>query len=112
MHESGIARRLVTQALEAAGGEVTDVEIVLGAAAGLDPDALREHFAMAARGTPAERAELRVTWETCRYQCLECGREFASSAREATCPSCGGFALGQEREDIAYVRSVGGSRAG
>ena len=74
MHEMAIARRLVIEALErmedGGGQRLTDVEVVLGSAARLSPVSVRLHFQLAARGTPAERAELHVTWEPGRYSRL------------------------------------------
>jgi hydrogenase nickel incorporation protein HypA/HybF len=110
MHEAAIARRLVAEALqrmEAAGGDrVATVEAVLGSTGQLSLESVRQHFELAARGTPAERAMLRVTWAPARYCCFDCMYEFASRTPGGGCPRCGGTALNLDREDLAYVRSV------
>lgn len=109
MHEMGVARRLVAEALERNedGGDVTDVEVVLGSATGLSPESVRQHFQLAARGTPAERAVVHVTWEPRRYWCFDCLYEFSSRAHAGgTCPRCGGGVLSLDREELAYVRAV------
>ena len=112
MHEMAVARRLVAEALERmrddGGGRVTDVDVVLGAAAQLSAESVRQHFELAARGTPAERAALHVTWDPSRYWCFDCMYEFSSRAHGGgTCPRCGSTVLSLDREELAYVRSVG-----
>jgi hydrogenase nickel incorporation protein HypA/HybF len=112
MHEMAIARRLVAEALERMeddrGQRVTEVEVVLGSVARLSPESVRLHFQLAARGTPAERAELHITWEPSRYWCFDCMYEFSSRAHGGgTCPRCGGGVLSLDREELAYVRAVG-----
>ena len=111
MHEMATARRLVAEALERMESDCRDriasVEIVLGSCAGLSPESLRQHFELAARGTPAEGAALHVTMEPRRYWCFDCMFEFSSRAHGGgTCPRCGGSVLSIDREELAYVRSV------
>ncbi len=112
MHELATGRRLVAEALERmaddGGDRVANVEIVLGSAARLSAESVRTHFQLAAWGTPAEDAEVHVTWEPSRYWCFDCMYEFSSRAHgDSTCPRCGGSVLSLDREELAYVRSVG-----
>jgi len=112
MHEMGTARRLVAEAVERlesdGGGRVTDVEIVLGSAARLSAVSLRELFTLAARGTPAEGAALHITLDPSRYWCFDCMFEFSSRAHGGgVCPRCGGSVVSLDREELAYVRSIG-----
>lgn len=111
MNEQAIARRLVGEALERLGdgsGRVTELEVVLGAAAGLSPELVGEHFRLAAHGTPVEGAEVHFTWDPCRYWCFDCMYEFSSRAHhEGICPRCGGRVLSLDREELAYVRAIG-----
>lgn len=111
MHEMATARRLVAEALDRMRDDnrdhVSDVEVVLGSAARLSADAVREHFELAARGTPAEGAAVRITREPSRYWCFDCMYEFSSRAHgSGACPRCGGSVLSIDREELAYVRSV------
>ena len=112
MHELAVGRLLVTETLErvgAGGGRrVTAVDVVLGARGDLDEGAVRQHFRLAARGTLAEGAMMRIAWAPARLRCFDCLFEFASHspAPDAVCPRCGGTALSFEREVLAYVRSV------
>jgi Zn finger protein HypA/HybF involved in hydrogenase expression len=110
MHEMAIARRLVAEALARSDGgrRLTDVEVVLSSATGLSGESVRQHFGLAARGTAAEDAAVRITWEPGRYWCLDCTCEFSSPMPGGgTCPRCGGGVLSLDREEQAYVRTIG-----
>ena len=111
MHEMSTGRRLVAEALERMRDDgrdrVSDVEVVLGSAARLSAESVREHFELAALGTPAQGASLHITWEPSRYWCFDCMFEFSSRAHGGgACPRCGGSVLSLDREELAYVRSV------
>lgn len=111
MHEAAIARRLVVEALqwmETDGGHrVVTVEAVLGSTGQLSAESVRQHFELAASGTPAEAAVFHVTWAPARYCCFDCMYEFASRTQGGgPCPRCGGTVLSLDRGDLAYVRSV------
>jgi hydrogenase nickel incorporation protein HypA/HybF len=111
MHDMAAARRLVAESVERmrdeGADEVRDVEVVLGSTAHLSAESLREHFALAARGTPAEGAVVRVTWAPSRYWCIDCMFEYSSRAHGGgTCPRCGGAVLSIDREEPAHVRTV------
>jgi hydrogenase nickel incorporation protein HypA/HybF len=65
MHESGLIEDLI-QKIEAVARQnsarkIVGVEVLIGALASIGADHLREHFQIAAAGTLAEGAELRVT---------------------------------------------------
>ena len=111
MHEMAAARRLVAEAVERMEGGGLDraacVEIVLGSSAGLSAESLRQHFELAARGTPIEGAAVHVAVDPGRYWCFDCMFEFSSRAHGGgSCPCCGGSVISIDREDLAYVRSV------
>lgn len=117
MHEAGVARRLVAAALERMSDQgdqrVVAVDVVLGEASQLSEESVRQHFELAARGTPLDSAALQVSWAPARYRCFDCLFEFAARERGAgaACPRCGGTALSPDRGALAYVRTitVGGS---
>jgi hydrogenase nickel incorporation protein HypA/HybF len=112
MHEMRTARRLVDEAVDLMAGEraerVTDVEVVLCSAARLTAESVRQHFALAAHGTPAEGATLHVSLAPSRYWCVDCAFEFSSLAPDGgACPRCGRGVLSLERETAAHVASIG-----
>ena len=65
MHESGLIEDLLAKieavARDHSARQVVRVEVSIGPLAAIEPEHLREHFAMAAAGTVAEGAELQVT---------------------------------------------------
>ncbi|MCL5742625.1 MAG: hydrogenase maturation nickel metallochaperone HypA [Acidobacteria bacterium] len=65
MHESSLIPDLMEKieavARENAARKVLAVELSIGALAFIDPDHLREHFLIAAQGTIAEGAEMRIS---------------------------------------------------
>lgn len=65
MHESGLIQDLLEKiesvARDHSARKVVRIEVSIGPLAAIEPEHLREHFAMAAAGTVAEGAELQVT---------------------------------------------------
>jgi hydrogenase nickel incorporation protein HypA/HybF len=64
MHESGMIEELLEKVEAAAransASKVVSISVAIGAFGMIEPDHLREHFEIAAAGTPAAGAELRV----------------------------------------------------
>ncbi len=64
MHESGMIEELIenveSQARANAASRVVSISVAIGALGMIEPDHLREHFEVAASGTLAQGAELRV----------------------------------------------------
>lgn len=64
MHESGFIEDLLSKVeslvRENGGRRAAVIGLRVGALAGIEPDHLREHFEIAALGTVAEGAELRI----------------------------------------------------
>jgi hydrogenase nickel incorporation protein HypA/HybF len=65
MHETSLIPDLMAKigqvARDNGAARITAVELSIGALAAISPDHLREHFLMAAVGTPAEGADLRIS---------------------------------------------------
>ncbi len=65
MHESGLIEDLLVKIENVARAndaqKIVAVDVSIGALAAISPDHLREHFVIAAAGTMAEGAELRVS---------------------------------------------------
>jgi hydrogenase nickel incorporation protein HypA/HybF len=99
MHEVAAMRGAVSAALarmrEEGATRVTRVTLVLGVSGHLTEDAARQHFAVLAKGTPAEHAQLDITWLPATYQCFDCLHQFTSiqSPDAVLCPECDGPAL-------------------
>lgn len=113
MHELSIACGLVRAASEEAArhgvSRVTKVELLLGALAGVEPDALRFCFPAAAAGTACEGAELSIEIVPARGRCAHC--DATSEVRDfmSACPVCGAWPLGLEggREMTLRALEVG-----
>jgi hydrogenase nickel incorporation protein HypA/HybF len=92
MHELAIARYLLAAVERHLGAEparVVSIELTIGAATGVAPDALGMAFAAVAHGTCAERAELRIHRAPGRSRCAHCAVEFAFDDMVGQCPRCG-----------------------
>lgn len=64
MHESGVIEELLRKVeslvRENSGRRASAVTVRIGPLAAIEPEHLREHFEIAALGTAAEQAELRI----------------------------------------------------
>jgi hydrogenase nickel incorporation protein HypA/HybF len=111
MREMRAARRIVEEAVELMAEEraerLTDVEVVLGSSARITAESIRQHFEVAACGTPAEGAALHVSLTPSRYWCVDCMFEYSSLAPAGgTCRRCGRRVLSLERETPAHVTAI------
>lgn len=112
MHELAATRGILATALEqmqaAGASRVIGLELTIGASGHLTEDAVRQHFALLAHGTPAEGAALTFVWLPATYQCFACLGRFTSAAppAEIACPSCGGVALEVEHHEVYYVSTI------
>jgi hydrogenase nickel incorporation protein HypA/HybF len=112
MHELAATQSVLTTALElmrvAGAARVTALELTSSASGHLTEDAIRQHFAALARGTPAQGAALTFVWLPATYQCYACLSRFESTAppAEVACPACGAVALAIEHDDIERLTSI------
>jgi hydrogenase nickel incorporation protein HypA/HybF len=104
MHELSIAQALVEELLRAAdtsapGRRIVEVELEIGELSGVVPAVLREVFPMAAEGTRACLARLKIKRVRARLDCPGCGTSFRP-APGGICPRCGavGATVGRGRE--------------
>lgn len=92
MHESSLARQVLSAVLDRAAREgARRVRVVRGWIAeteALSPDSVRLHFALLARGTPAEGAELVLALQRVFARCAACGVVYAPDHHVLLCPSC------------------------
>lgn len=92
MHEFGIAEGLLQTALDAlrahGGARVEQVNLRIGALAGVVDDALTFAFEALAEGTPAQGARLAIEAVPVTCYCASCAREFVASRFVYRCPAC------------------------
>lgn len=97
MHELSLAQGIVSlieqEAARRGFAAVRVVRLEIGAFGGVEESALRFCFGAAARGTPAEHAEIDVIHAPGRAWCLDCGSAVELADRLDPCPLCGGERL-------------------
>ncbi len=94
MHELSIAEVLVIQLQRLADREgarrVTRVVLRIGALSGVEPEALRFAFPVAAEGSCAEGADLILEEAPLKVRCDDCGAETPAEPLAIRCAACGG----------------------
>lgn len=110
MHELSIACGLVQTAVDEAArhgaARVVELDLVLGALTGVEPDALAFCFPVAAAGTLCEGAELKIEIASARGRCASCDATSEVSSLMSGCPKCGAWPLGLEGGREMRLRSV------
>lgn len=96
MHELALTEGILAASLDAAqragAHAIRRLHLVLSSASHIEPEAVRLHFELVSRGTPAEGAELVFTTRPVEQTCCACGRPFVVLS-DLTCPACGAPAL-------------------
>ncbi|MDQ7842347.1 MAG: hydrogenase maturation nickel metallochaperone HypA [Armatimonadota bacterium] len=109
MHELGLTESILKTALDeaarAGATAVRGLHLVLSSASHIEPETVRQHFAVISRGTPAEGAELSFTIREVVETCRICGRTFVVHHDEG-CPHCGTPALAVDQEDELRLESL------
>lgn len=94
MHESALARQIVTAVLEhaqrAGAARVTVVRGWVSETEALSEESLGLHFTAHARGTAADGARLELRLARVEARCRTCARVFTPDHHVVLCPSCGG----------------------
>ncbi len=94
MHELGLAQGIlgVIRAEQEKKGfsRVLEVSLKVGEYSGIVPRCLEEFFPIAAGGTAAEGAALRIEVLPSVFRCPDCGFEGRPDREHACCPACGG----------------------
>jgi hydrogenase nickel incorporation protein HypA/HybF len=75
---------------------VRAVSLSLGTLCGVEPEALSFCFPIAARETPCEGAELKISMVAAKGTCGRCGARSEVSDPLAPCPACGDWPLAIE----------------
>jgi hydrogenase nickel incorporation protein HypA/HybF len=90
MHEFSIAEAIADQVARYArpGARVREVEIVVGALRGLEPEAMQMSWQAVTFETPLEGSVLTIESKPWTINCSSCGREWTSRVPFVTC-ECG-----------------------
>ncbi|MBF0219149.1 MAG: hydrogenase maturation nickel metallochaperone HypA [Gammaproteobacteria bacterium] len=92
MHELSLCSNLVAQLQQLADGypqlRLVEVHLTVGPLAGVEPALLQHAFPVAAAGTVAAEATLRMTVGTVQIFCPRCQRQSEASANNLSCRYC------------------------
>lgn len=92
MHEMSIALAIAEsvdqRAREEESGRISEIELVIGKLAGVEPESLKFCFLLATKGTLAEDARLVIEEPEGVGECGECGMRFTVGFYYAECPEC------------------------
>ena len=92
MHEMSIALSIVEAVEERArregAGWISEIELIVGKLAGIEPESLKFCFSAAAAGTLAAKALLAIEEPEGVGECGECGTTFPVNFYYAECPAC------------------------
>lgn len=95
MHELSVCLALLEQVSAIAQDHratgVTRILLRVGPLSGVEPLLLQQAFPLAAAGTLAADAELRIEPAPVRVRCTRCGTESPAPANRLVCPACGEF---------------------
>ena len=110
MHELSVCQALVAQleSVSAAngGGAVALVHLRIGPLSGVEASLLERAFPVAAAGTVAAGAELRILAAPVVVQCKDCGAQTEARPNRMLCGSCGGFRVRTVSGDEMMLESV------
>lgn len=108
MHELAITQSVISIVESEAGKRgfkrTVSICLAVGEVSGFIPDCIREFFPIAAAGTAAGGAELKIKTLPARISCLSCGYE--GKPEGAVCPSCGSEAIRLVAGREFYVDSI------
>lgn len=110
MHEMAIALALIEQAETAAKEQgaraIPGITVVVGRLSGVDPDALRAVFDLAAEETLAAGATLAIELVEARVRCRMCGKQSRPQPPFMTCVECGALDVELECGRELYIKSM------
>ena len=110
MHELSIAMALVEEmekvAREQKARTVPRITLIVGVLSGVDPEALKGAFPLAAEDTIASGAELVVERVEARVRCRDCGALSKPEAPFLYCADCRGLNVEVEAGRELYIKSM------
>jgi len=109
MHELAICQAILHQAAaiaEAHGARVKRINLRIGPLAGVEPQALRAAFPLAAAGTACEGAQLAIATAPMRVECQLCGAASHVRPNRLLCGACGTWRVALLEGDEMRIDSV------
>jgi hydrogenase nickel incorporation protein HypA/HybF len=95
MHELAVCQALMGQVETVAAREravrVTGITLRIGPLSGVEPELLRDAFPIAAAGSVAADAQLRIEAQPVRVHCTRCGADSEASVNRLLCAACGDY---------------------
>jgi hydrogenase nickel incorporation protein HypA/HybF len=107
MHEFGLCQSII-EVVErrAAGRPVTEVRLRIGALHRVQQEAMSQAFSLAAAGTVAQNAGVRVVTMPVRMRCEACHAKPEADEPMPACPNCGGTSLAITGGDELLLESI------
>ena len=110
MHElaitEGILEAAVPAAKEAGASRILEIRLKIGELSGVIPACIEEYLHIAAKGTIAENARLKVERIPVEILCRSCGKESRPEKRKGFCPLCGSSDIRITRGREYFVDSL------
>ena len=110
MHEMSIVQSMLNIALRAgedAGAKcIKEIRVKMGEYSDVVPVVMREYFAVAAKGTICEGAQIVITRIPVTMRCRTCGWQGGVDKLHIVCGGCGGTSLSLISGREFYVESL------
>lgn len=96
MHELAVTKSILQLALQHAAQhnarEVLSIHLLIGEMRNLEEDWIQRYFDYISKGTPAEKAKIKVRKSPLRFECRQCRQQFPDKPQpdqRLVCPVCG-----------------------
>ncbi len=110
MHElaltEGIIRIVESEQKKTGFQRVLEIRLRIGEYSGVIPSCIEEFFPLAAAGTAAEKAALKLELVPASFRCLDCDYKGPLRAHTACCPQCGSKAVKMTAGREFYVENL------
>ena len=110
MHElaltEGILSIVASEQKKQAFSRVLEISLKIGEYSGVIPSCIEEFFPLAAKGTAAEGAKLRLQTVPAEFTCSGCGFRGPLPKHTACCPRCGGTEIRMTAGREFYVENL------
>lgn len=110
MHELSICIALIDQvqkiAAEHNAERVSKIVLCIGPLAGIEPDLLKNAYPIAAAGTVAYGAELKILRDDVTVRCDSCGTKTVAAPNRLLCGNCGDYRTQVTSGDAMVLRRL------